>query len=210
MKAGSFLRPDYRRSAVVEIHSDRAASVDEQGRLVQPQMASPQMVPPQVAPPQVLVANDVVGRETVLTSHTSRFTPAAIVAAIVAIALLVVGGITLARAGLDGGLDKPVVTVANYTATALLGVIEVVFGLVLLIAALNQSRETILFLGIVGIVGFVASVIAAFQTSIGHGSLAIERGFAVIVAIAMAALVVAALLPTVQRRNTVRRTSDIT
>jgi len=175
----------------MEIHSDRAAIVDDREHLVSPQLP---------------VQEAVVGRETVLTSHTTRFEPASVVAAVVAVVLLLIGGITAVRAGVDGSLDKPVVTVANYTATALLGLIEIAFGLVLLAAALSRARQTVLFLGIVG---GVLALIAAFQPSIGHGSLAIERGFAVVTALVMAVLVIAALLPTIQRRSQVRRTNDV-
>jgi len=185
--------------SIVEIHSERAAIVDD--HLLN---GPPQVVQPGV--PLAVLPEAVVGRETVLTSHTARFEPASIVAAIVAIGLLLLGGITVARAGLDGSLDEPVVTVAGFTATALLGAIEIAFGLLLLAAALSQARRMILFLGIVG--GVVA-LIATFQTSLGHGSLAIERGFAIIAAIIMAVVVLAALLPTVQRRSVVRRTNNM-
>jgi uncharacterized membrane protein len=148
----------------------------------------------------------VVGTETVLTSRTSGFTPSALIAGIVAIGLLVLGGITAARAGIDSSLDDPVVTVAGYTATALLGLIEIAFGLVLLIAAVAQARRVILVLGITG---GVMALVAVFQPSVGEGSLAIEQGFAVIAAIVMGALVVTALLPTMRRKSVVQRTSDV-
>lgn len=151
-------------------------------------------------------AAPVVGTETVLTSRTSGFTPSALVAGIVAIGLLVLGGVTAARAGIDSSLDDPVVIVAGYTATALLGLIEIAFGLVLLIAAVAQARRAILFLGITG---GVMALVAVFQPSVGEGSLAIEQGFAVIAALAMGALVVTALLPTMRRKSVVQRTSDI-
>jgi len=76
-------------------------------------------------------------------------------------------------------LDEPVVIVARDTATAWLALIEIGFGLVLLIAALTRSHSAILFLGIA--VG-VAALIAVFEPSVGGGSLAIEREFAVVAA----------------------------
>src|SRR5665811_186725 len=42
--------------------------------------------------------------ETVRTVHTTRYTPSAVVAAVVAIAMLVLGGITVVRAGFDACL----------------------------------------------------------------------------------------------------------
>lgn len=153
-----------------------------------------------------VVATPVVGSETRLASRTSTFTPSALVAAVVAIALLVLGGITAARAGVDSTLDEPVVTVAGFTATALLGLIEIAFGVVLLIAALAQARSMILFLGIAG---GVAALVAVFQPSVGEGSLALERGFAVFAALVMAVLIVTSLLPTLTSRNVVQRTTDV-
>jgi uncharacterized membrane protein len=153
-----------------------------------------------------VATESAVGTETVLTSRTSGFTPSALVAGAVAIGLLVLGGITAARAGIDSNLDDPVVTVAGYTATALLGLVEIAFGLVLLIAAVAQARRAILVLGIIG---GVMALVAVFQPSVGEGSLAIERGFAVIAAIVMGVLVVTALLPTIRRKRVVQRTTDV-
>ncbi len=164
-------------------------------------------VPSPASAPAAVVYDPALGSETVQTSRTSGFTPAAAVAGIAAIALLLLGGITAVRAGVDSSLDEPVVTVAGYTATALLGLIEIVFGMTLLIAALTRSRQAILFLGIAG--GVVA-LISVFQPSAGEGSLAIERGFAVVAAVVMGVIVAAALLPTVRRSSVVRRTTDVT
>lgn len=144
--------------------------------------------------------------ETVRTVRTTRFTPSAVIAAVVAIAMLVLGGITVGRAGFDGSLGRPVVTVAGFTATALLGLIVFGFGAVLLIAALARQRHVILGLGIIG---GVAGLIAWFEPTIGGDSLSIQRGFGLWVAIAMLAIVVSALLPTVSRVNT-RQTTDVT
>lgn len=143
--------------------------------------------------------------ETRRTVRTSVMTPAAVVAGVVAIALLVLGGVTMARAGLGGALDVPVVAVAGFTATALLGLIEFGIGLVLLAAALVRHVRMILF---VGIVGGVAALVSVFQPSAGQSSLAIERGFAIWAAFAMGAVVLAALLPTFRHRDT-RRTTNV-
>ena len=152
-------------------------------------------------------AHEVSARaETVRTVRTTRFTPSAVVAAVVAIAMLVLGGITVGRAGFDGSLGEPVVTVAGYTATALLGLIVFGFGAVLLIAALARLRHVILVLGIIGV---VAGLIAVFEPTVGGDSLSIERRFGLWVTIAMAVIVVSALLPTWSRVNT-RQTTEVT
>ena len=208
----------------MDIRSDKAEIVDERAQAIittPPVVAGAATAPagfvtaaevtpavdPVIAPvvAHQVVAAPSVGTETTLASRTSSFTPSALVAGVVAIAFLVLGGITAARAGVDSTLDDPVVTVAGFTATALLGLIEIAFGLVLLMAALSRARSLILFLGITG---GVAALVAVFQPSVGEGSLALERGFAVFAAIVMAVLIAAALLPTLTRRSVVQRTSD--
>jgi hypothetical protein len=54
-------------------------------------------------------------------------------------------------------------------------------------ATITTRTSSLLFLGIIG--GVVA-LVAVFQPSLGEGSLAIERTFAVIAAIVMGALIV--------------------
>ncbi len=182
----------------MRIASERSVSTDERGhdRIVEP---SPLATRERPAAPA-----DAARAETVRTVRTSVFTPAALVAGVVAVVLLVLGGLTIVRAGLGGGLDVPVVLVAGFTATAILGLIELGFGLVLLAAALVRQVRTILF---VGIVGGVAALVAVFQPSAGKGSLAIERGFAIWAALVMAGVVVAALMPTFRRSDTRRATN---
>lgn len=210
----------------MKIETDRSVVVDERAPtepappaehvvLVPTAPAAPQAPVEQVTPVTPVAAMSVVRvtpvasaeSETVRTFRSNFITPTAVVAGLVAVALLVVGGITAARAGIDGSLDKPVVEVAGFKATALLGLIELGLGLVLLAAALSRHARAVLF---IGIVGGVASLVAVFQPSIGEGSLAIERGFAVIVTISMAAIVLSALLPTIRTRSDTRRTRDLT
>jgi uncharacterized membrane protein len=141
--------------------------------------------------------------QTVRSVRRSLFDPAPVCAGVVAVLLLVIGGITLARAGVDGSLDKPVVNVAGFTATALLGVFEVAFGVLLLIAALSRAREAIMFFSIIGV---IAGLIGVFQPTVGNGSLALERGFAVLVTIAMLVVLISTVLPTVRRTASVVET----
>jgi uncharacterized membrane protein len=181
----------------MEIETSKSSLVDERGAtfvsavpVTETSAAHTAYVQPAVAVP--------VAAQTVHTTRYGSVSLAAIIAGIVAVGLLVVGGITVARAGTDGGLDNPIVSVAGFKATALLGLIELGFGVVLLIAALSRATASILFFGVVGL---VAALVAVFQPTIGNGSLAIERGFAVMAAIAMAIVVAATLLPTVRHSS---------
>ena len=73
------------------------------------------------------------------------------------------------------------------------GLIELGFGVVLLLAALGRAREFVLFLGVIG---SVASIVAVFQPDIGNGALAMEKGLAVLLTILFLVVTVAAFLPT--------------
>jgi hypothetical protein len=198
----------------MNIDSNRSVSVDESGETVRTPApldeagteSDESARVESVESEQVMAHVGSDRAETVRTVRTTRYTPSAVVAAVVAIAMLVLGGITVARAGFDGSLGQPVVTVAGFTATALLGLIVLGFGAVLLIAALARQRQVIMVLGIIG---GVAGLIAVFEPTVGGDSLSIERELGLWVAIAMAAIVVSALLPTVSRVNT-RQTTEVT
>lgn len=138
---------------------------------------------------------------SVRTVRTSHISASVVMAGLAAIALLVLGGVTVARAGLGGELARPVVDVAGFTATAILGFAEVGLGLALLLAAVARNRRAAL---LIAVVGGVAALVAVIQPSVGRDQLAIERGLAVWVAIGMAVVAISALLPTLRRQSTVR------
>ena len=186
----------------MHVNSDKSMIVDQREELTPVAVVTEPLT---TMPPPVVQA-PIIEAAAVQTVRTTTVDPAAIIACIIGIALLVLGGITAARASLDGALDEPVVTVAGYTATALLGLIELGFGLFLVIAALSRSQGTILFFGIAGL---AASLVAVFQPTVGGGSLAIERGLAVWFTLAMATVIVSALLPTIRRRSSTRRLVDV-
>lgn len=145
-----------------------------------------------VQPVQPVAVAPVASRRT---SWTRTFTIAAALAGIVAIALIVIGAVALARTGLDGPLNEPVVEVAGFTQNAALGIMEIAAGVLLLVAALSQSRGAILFFSIV--IG-IGAVVAWIEPTVGD--LPIERSFAAIVAIAAAIVAVtAAVVPSVRR-----------
>ncbi|HEU4841987.1 MAG TPA: hypothetical protein VFT09_11105 [Ilumatobacteraceae bacterium] len=160
---------------------------------------------PVVATP---VAATVVERE-VVTPHVAtrrvvshrRVDPAAVLMVVGGIALTVVGAVAVARAGLDGPLDEPVVDVAGVSHTALLGLIEVGIGLLTILAGVSRDRGTMLF---ASITFGVAALVAAIEPGVGGGALAIERSWAVVLVVAFAVMALAAALAPSMVRSTDR------
>lgn len=129
---------------------------------------------------------------------TRRVSLPAVLAGVMAIAMIVWGALVVARAGLEGPFQDPVVTVAGLEANAVSGIIVGGLGILLLIAALTADRSAILF---AAVVTGIAALVAVFEPDLGHGALDIERELPVIIAIGAAAVVLAALLvPNMRRR----------
>ena len=93
------------------------------------------------APEHPVVASSMTTRRTTLTR---TFSIPAAVAGIAAIALIVIGAVAIARSDLDAPLSQPVTEVAGFAHNATLGIIEVIAGVMLLLAALSRSRGAIM------------------------------------------------------------------
>lgn len=168
------------------------------GTLPPPTMRAP--VPPTTYVPAAEVNVDEV-------VSTRRVSLPAVLAGALGVAMIVWGALVLARAGLDGPFQEPVVTVAGLDANALAGAITGGLGLLLLISALTADRAAILF---AAIVSGIAALVAVFEPGLGHGALDIERELPAIIAIGAAVVVLAVLLvPNMQRRvHRVDRSAD--
>jgi hypothetical protein len=130
-----------------------------------------------------------------------RFSIAPVLAVVVAVALGVVGAVAIARAGLDGPLDDPVVQVAGFGHTAVLGFVELGMALVLLWAGLSRDRTALLF---VSILFGAASLVAAIEPSVGGGALGIESSWAALLTAAFAIIALAAAVAPTMWRSTER------
>jgi hypothetical protein len=160
----------------------------------------------ETAEPVVVAARPVVATEPVVVAPATRevhnvqtrrtISFPSILAGALSIVMLIIGGVMVARAGFDGPLDEPVVTVAGISGTAIGGLALLAFGLGLLLAAFSGERGAILFLSI--LTGIAATVVA-IEPNIADGKLGFERGFMVLLAIASAVVaLVAALAPTMR------------
>jgi len=127
------------------------------------------------------------------TVATHRYDPASVLAVAAAIALGVIGAVAVARAGLDGPLGEPIVEVAGFSHTALLGLIEVAMAVVLLAVGLSRDRGALLF---TSILFGAAALVAAIEPSVGGDALAIEASWAILLVIGFGAIaLVAAFVP---------------
>jgi hypothetical protein len=148
--------------------------------------------------PEVVVPP--VAHETVQVRSSLTVSPAAIVACVAAIGLLLFGAINVARAGLDGPWRDPIVQVSGYEGTAVLGLIVLGAGIALLGAAFSRDRGAILFVSIV--IG-IAGTTLAIEPTVGGDVVAAEGNFGV------AVLIVAVVVATVATvAPSVRRTTD--
>jgi hypothetical protein len=155
-----------------------------------------------VAAPGEVVVEDRLATPAIterrVVSHR-RFDPAATLTVIAGVVVAVIGAVAMARAGLSGRLDEPVVQVAGVGHTAILGMIELGMGLVLVWAGLSRDRGAILF---TTILFGAAALVAAIEPSVGGGALAIERSWAVVLVIGFGVLaLVAAAAPTIWRTS---------
>jgi hypothetical protein len=142
--------------------------------------------------------------ETVQVESSMTVSPAAIVGGMASIVLLLFGAVNVARAGFDGAWRDPIVQVAGYEGTTVLGLIVLGAGITLLGASLSRDRGAILF---VSLVLAVAGATVAIEPTVGGDLIATESSFGVAVLIgAIFVAFVAAVAPTVRRtRNSLQR-----
>ncbi len=180
-----------------------ATPLDPDVRVVE---ATPTVPYVQPVPNQVVVAQPVVAqpvqrvvvaqpvrpaRRWIATTRSFSQIWDSIIVGVVGTVLLLIGLIAFVRAGTDGPWNQPVVEVLGFTHTATLGIIEMAFGLLLLLSAVTLSRGGATFFGaLLAIGGFVGAV----QTESFATSLALESGLAWLVMLGGIAVVASALL----------------
>jgi hypothetical protein len=137
----------------------------------------------------------------VATARSTHVSPAQIITGLAGIVLLVIGLIAVAKGGLSGPITDPVVDVAGFSHTPLLGLIEAGVGLVLLGCALWGSRASGVFMGTVVA---VAGIVVAATPSSFSDTLATEASYGWFLVILGAVVAVACLaIPDWSSRRTV-------
>ncbi len=131
---------------------------------------------------------------------SSRWDFGSALAVAVGVALIVIGAIALARTGVNETWYEPVKTVVGMDHTPLLGAIEIGVGVLLVIGGLAGAR---MLAALVAIVAGAAAVVAAIEPSEVERELAIEKEWAIGLAVAM--FVVAFVLVVSRERRHHRR-----
>lgn len=139
------------------------------------------------------VAAGYTGRRNDRALERPPWSPAQLVAIALGVAFLVVGGVALARTGIDfGDLHSKKVDVAGLGHTQLLGWIELAVGLLLMAAGAvpGAGRGLMSLLGILLIAG---GLIVAIQPSSFTDWLGVDRSSGVVYVVAGAVLLLAAI-----------------
>lgn len=142
---------------------------------------------------------DEVERRIVQVETGPSWTPAQILALVLGVVFVVLGGVALLRTGIGTNVFEPTATVAGLAYTPLLGMIEVVFGLILLAAgAFPGASDAVVFLGVLALAFGLLLVIepGAFQESLAAGE---AHGWFYVVCGGLAAAT-GLLTPTIMRR----------
>jgi hypothetical protein len=144
------------------------------------------------------VVVDGAGRDVGRVRERSRWiSPGRVLGGLVGVGLIAFGAVTIVRAGLDGSLNSPMVAVLGISQSAAVGLIELVVGALMLLAAADEAeRPFMTFLGVAAVVAGILGLAATgdIRTTIGFGS---DTAWFFIVWGAVAA--VAGMLPTILR-----------
>ena len=143
---------------------------------------------------------DDTERETVISRRSGHVNPGTLVATAAGAVLLIFGLIALIRSDLVGSLQDPIVNVAGFDHTPLLGLIEIGVGLLLLLAALAGSLALTRLVGAVLVVG---AVVALVEPNALGDELTLENGYLwLVLALGAATLLASLLFPSIGTRST--------
>jgi hypothetical protein len=156
---------------------------------------------------------EVVTRDRPITVEEQRVStrtgPGQLLAMAIGLFFVIVGIITLIRAGIDGSLDTPVVNVLGFDRTAWVGVMEIGAGVLFVFAGLMFRGRALALLVAAAIL--VAGVIVIVEPSSVPEELAVQREYGWLLAIIGGATLLGfVVLPfgSVTRRTTIPAVDD--
>jgi hypothetical protein len=168
------------------------------------------VVTPRVVDPaaEVVTTETVVEAPPVVASHRvvrrswARFSASQVVHGICGLILVIIGAVTIGRAGFGDGIGTHTTEVLGMTTTTLIGLIELFAGLLLLCAALSPEGRG--FGGAMGVLLLIGGIIVAAGSDEMLNDLHTEAGLGWLAIVIGAAAMLAAVLPTFlfDRRST--------
>ncbi len=140
-----------------------------------------------------------------VTESRGWFSPGRIINLVLGIVVLVIGAVVLVRTGVDSDLAHPQTTIFSVPQSGIIGLAEVIAGLLLILSSLTEDARPVA--AVVGVIAIAAGIVAmaaspTMQDDIGFGP---STGWWAII-IGVIALV-ASVLPSVWRvrRNVAAR-----
>jgi hypothetical protein len=137
--------------------------------------------------------------DVVTTSRWSAFSAGQVLGGIVGIVAIVFGALAIARGGIDSDLNTPLVQVAGFTQSALVGIIELAFGLLLLAGAASPWNRGLL--GVIGALMFAGGLIVGSASNKILTDLGTDHATGWLVMIGGIAAMIAAILPMVMHHE---------
>jgi len=116
---------------------------------------------------------DVVDTPQTRTSAVARsrsFSPGQLLTGAVGVVLLLMGIVAVTRTGIDGSLNTPPTDIFGLAHSALIGLVEIVAGLLLLVSSASIAARP--FAGFVGVVLVIGGIVVAAST----GKLLLDLG----------------------------------
>ena len=114
--------------------------------------------------PTVVDRPPTVVNETDSMVHEERdMAPGRILAVIAGAALTVIGAIVLVRTGIDGSLETPTTELLGASHSAYAGIVEVVCGILLLVAGASRDQTLAVLPGILLVAGGIFAMAAGDQ-----------------------------------------------
>jgi hypothetical protein len=151
-----------------------------------------------------IVQTGDVRTETKVSTSRMVWSPGQVLTGILGIVTAVIGVIAVARGGIDGSLNTPVVAVVGLEHSALLGLLELGAGLLLILGALSYAtRGLIVAVGVAMVIGGVI-LGAAGSTILRDIGTAHRTGWAIMIG-GIIAIAAANLGRVIQTRHSVKQ-----
>ena len=142
-------------------------------------------------------AYDGVGDGQRVRERSRWISPGRVLGGLLGIALIAVGAIAVVRAGLDGSLNEPLTSVLGITQSTSVGLIELVVGALMLLAAADEAERP--FMTFLGVAGVIAGILGLATTPEVRANVGFATDTAWFFIIWGAVAIVAGLLPAILR-----------